>query len=384
MICSDVAPPYIGGGETYVIELGKELIKFGHEVHWLTSKLPKTRNYENYYGIHIHRIPILFSRYYYFPGRQSLPITALIPAVKLAKKMDVLQFNTFIAGAFGWLIGKLSKKPCLLFCHEMFNELWRLIGQNIIEKGLYPFIERIIANAPYDHVMCPSNYSKDTLIKIGLKEDKISVIPHGIDFTIFNPHVSGNEFRKMYKLEGKLVVGFTGRLSLKGTGHSKNLKLLLNAMKLVAKRIPNVKLALGGSNFEGIAPYIKSLKLENHITYIGKMPRLYVPKFIAMCDLIVCPAITDGFCFLLGEASASGKPVVATNRGAHMERVINAYNGLLTNPDPHDFADAIIKVLSDEELAKKLGKGGETYAKKFSWEVSAKKHIQLYEKFQRK
>ncbi|MEM5853145.1 MAG: glycosyltransferase family 4 protein [Candidatus Aenigmatarchaeota archaeon] len=380
MICSDLAPPYIGGGESYVINLGSRLAKLGHEINWLTSKLPNTKTYEIYHGIRIHRIPILFSKHYLFPGRQLFPLTSLIPAIKLAKKMDVLQFNTFVAGTFGWIVSKFARKPCLLWCHEMFGELWEKIGRNFFEKKVYPLVERFIATSPYDWFACPSNYSKKTLIKAGAPKEKISVIPHGIDFNLFHPKVK-SDLRKKMGLENYKLFGYTGRLSIRGVGQSKNIPILLEAAKYVVHHLKDARLILGGSDFENLKPIIKKLGIEKYVVYTGKKPFNEVPKFYAMCDVVVGASIAEGFGFMYAEASRCGKPVVAPNAGSIPEIIINNKTGILVQPgDSKALADAIIDLLTNEKKAKKMGKEGAKYTKKFTWENSVKKHLEVYEK----
>ncbi len=379
MIVSDLGYPFVGGNERYVIELGSKLVELGHKVYWLTSMLPHTKSYDIYKGINIYRVPIPFSKHYIFPGRQCFPVAGLLPIMKLAVTMDILQFNTFIAGTLGW-IGRSLKKPTILFCHEMFSELWWLIGQNLLEKNIYLLIEKYIAHLPYSWFIVPSEYSKRTLIKAGAQKDKITVIPHGINFNLFNPKISGESLKKQYKLEGKKIVGFTGRLSIKGTGQAKNLTLLLKAMKYVVNETQDARLVLGGSNFSQIKDYIAKENLGNYVLYLGQRPYDKVGEFIAMCDVIVCPALADGFCFLLAEASACGKPVVATRRASHMERVIDKRTGVLTETTPEDLAENIVKLLLNEKLAGRYGVEGVKYAQKFTWGLSAKKHLEIYNK----
>ena len=176
MVISDLAPPYMGGGESYVIQLGTYLTNQGHEVHWLTSRIPNTEEYDNYEGINIHRIPIFFSKKFLFPGRQTFPFVALIKKLDFVKDIDVVQTNTLISGYSGWRIARKYNKPSLLFCHEFFGELWGRVGQNVFEKKIYPKIEKRIAASPYDWFACPSEYSKSTLISAGAPEDKITVM----------------------------------------------------------------------------------------------------------------------------------------------------------------------------------------------------------------
>ncbi len=378
MISSDLAYPYVGGGESYVIQLSRALIDAGHEVHWLSSKIPNTQKYEIYQDIHIHRVPILMPKRYVFPGRQSFAFTSMIKAVRLARKMDVLQFNTFVGGVSGWLVGKLSGKPTLLFCHEMFNKLWKNVGQNFVEKRVYPKVERFIASAPYDWFACPSEYSKKTLIEAGAPKNKITVIPHGINTKMFNTSVK-NDLRKKFKLEKNKIFGFTGRLSINDVGHSKNLIGLLKAAKIVTKEIPDSKLVLGGKQFGDIPSVVKKFGLDKSVILAGHRPYDEVPKFYKMCDTIVCPAFADGYCFLIAEASACGVPVVTTDVGSHPERIKNNETGILTGTDPEEIAEGIIKILNDEKLASKLGKKAAESYKDASWKNVVKDYVKLYE-----
>lgn len=379
MIMSDLAPPYMGGGESYVIQLGTYLTKLGHEVHWLTSKIPGTKEYEDYQGIHIHRIPILFSRRFLFPGRQTFPFMAVLRKLDFVEDMDIVQANTLVAGYTGWRIAKKYNKPSLLFCHELFGDLWKKIGQNILEKKVYPEMEKRIARGPYDWYACPSEYSKSTLIKAAAPEDKISVIPHGINHELYNSSADGGYFRKKFKLGNFKLFGYLGRLRIKKTAQSKNLIALLEATKIVVKEMPQARLVLAGAGYEEMKPEIKRMDLEKDVIYLGNIPYEDNPRFLKMCDVVVCPALSDGFCFLLGEASACGISVVASNTGAHLERVIHGKTGLLTEPSADSIADSIIEVLSDEEKTRKFGTEGQKYSKDFTWARSCQKHVEIYE-----
>jgi glycosyltransferase involved in cell wall biosynthesis len=381
MISSDVAPPYIGGGESYVINLGSMLAELGHEVHWLTSKISGTKNHEIYRGMHIHRVPIFLPKRYIFPGRQSFSLTSIIYGINIAKQMDVLQFNTLVPAPFSWMIAKYAGRPSLLFCHELFGmKLWGKIGQNLFEKTVYPSMEKLMATAPYDWFACPSEYSKKTLTNYEAPANKISVIPHGINFKIFNPNTSGKELRRKFKLEDKKLIGYTGRLKVSGTGQSKNLIMLLKAMEIVVEKIPEAVLVLGGSDFEEISKVIQKLGLEDKVVYAGSRPYSEVSRFMAMSDVVACPALSEGFCFMLAEASACGRPIVATDAGAHPERIVNNKTGILTEVSPEGLSEGIIKVLGNSNLAGKLGSNGVKFTKQFTWEKSVNKHLEIYEK----
>lgn len=377
LILSDLAPPYMGGGETYVTKLSTGLVKEGHEVHWLTSRIPNTSAEEVLDGVNVHRIPILLQSKFLFPGRQSFGLTSLIKGIKLSRQCDIVQTNTLVSGLSGWMIAKYSNKPSLLFCHEFFNTMWHKMGQNYFEKYSYPIIESLTCKAPYDWFACPSEYSKKTIMNYGIPENKITVIPHGIDTDFFS--TSGNKnYKKLLGLEDIQTFGYLGRLTVKRAAHSKNLIALLEATKLVVEAIPNAKLLLAGTGYDELEFYVKELKLENNVIYVGKLPNEDVPNFLKACDLIVCPSLSDGFCFLLGEAGASGVATVATNLGSHPERMSHNETGLLTSPEPKDLAENIVKLLNDKSLREEYGRNAENIIKKFTWEKSVKEHLELY------
>lgn len=380
LIITDVAPPVLGGGEVYVTQLGAQLTKLGHEIHWLTCKMPNTKEYELYHGIHIHRIPILFTNSFYFPGRQTFPIMLRFKRLDFVQQMDVVQTNTLVAGYSGWRIAKRYNKPSLLFCHEFFGALWNTIGQNLMERKVYPLIEKRIAKSPYDWYACPSEYSKSTMINAGSPEDRITVIPHGVDHKLFNRDADATYFRKKFGLENLSLFGYVGRLRIKSTTQSKNLIALLRATKIVTDQIPDARLVLAGAGYqEEMKPVVHNMGLDKYVIYIGNIPYEENPKFLRMCDAIVCPAVADGFCFLLAEASACGCPVIATDAGAHKERVIHGETGYLVRLTAEEIARTIVQSISDVDKIKSLGEEGHRSTAGLTWEKSATKHIELYE-----
>jgi glycosyltransferase involved in cell wall biosynthesis len=381
LIITDVAPPLLGGGEVYVTQLGIQLVSLGHEIHWLTCKMPNTKEYEIYHGIHIHRIPILFTNRFYFPGRQTFPIMLSLKKLDFVQQMDIVQSNTFVAGYSGWRVARKYKKPSLLFCHEFFGALWRRIGQNFLERNIYPIIERRIAKSPYDWYACPSEYSKSTMINVGTPEDRITVIPHGIEHKLFNMDADTTYFRKKFSLENLLLFGYVGRLRIKSTTQSKNLLTLLKATKIVTEQVPDARLVLAGGGYqEEMRTVVHNMGLDNQVIYIGDISYEQNPKFLRMCDVIICPAFADGFCFLLAEASACGCPVIATNAGAHTERVVPGKTGYLVPMTTDEIARTIIRAMNDIDKCRSLGIEGHRSTEELTWEKSARKHIQLYEK----
>ncbi|MEM5874842.1 MAG: glycosyltransferase family 4 protein [Candidatus Aenigmatarchaeota archaeon] len=368
---TDLFYPYVGGNEAYLVNLETRLVKKGIEVVHLTTKLPNTKSFEIYNGIKIYRLPIFTKDF--MKGRFIFPFLSFLKN-KVFKDVDLIQATTYPASITAWLIGKLLKKPTILFCHEFFRDYWNYMRVNIFSKKIYPKIENYIAKCPYDWFICPSLFSKKALIDAGSFEEKISVIYHGID-QIFKPNIK-SELRKELNLEDKHVFGYCGRLYDYG---QKGMLYLLKATKYVVNEIENSILLLMGTGFEKIEPFIKKLNLEKNIIYIGYKPYKEIPKFYAACDIVVGASLTEGFGFMYAEASRCGKAVVATNVGSIPEIIINGKTGILVPPmDSKALAEAIIELLINKKKAKKMGKEGSKYTKKFTWEKSVKEHIRVY------
>jgi len=370
-VLSDLFYPFIGGGEVYLLNLEKGLTNRGFEIIHLTTKLPSTSPREEINGIKLIRINIPTKNF--MKGRFLYPFL-LFPHIKLLKNVSLLHVTTYPAAVTGWLIGKVLNKPTVVFCHNFFNEYWFKIRNKVI-ASFFILIEKYIGKCPYSFFLCPSFFLKKMLIKAGVPERKIKVIYHGID-PIFNPKVDGSTMRRKFNLEDKLVFGFAGRLS---DIRQKGISYLLKATQLVVRELPQARLVLAGTGFEKIKNLVDSLKINRYVIYVGKLPFKKLPEFYAMCDIIVGASIFESFGFMYAEASRCGKPVVAPKVGAIPEIIINGKSGILVEPENSKaLATAILNLLTDRKKAKKMGKIGALYTKKFTWERSVDQHVKIF------
>ncbi|MEM5813744.1 MAG: glycosyltransferase family 4 protein [Candidatus Aenigmatarchaeota archaeon] len=376
-IVSDLGPPVFGGAETYVMELGKELIKMKNEVYWNHMKISNAKYYEKIEGINCYRswVPLVGNRLIF--ARLLYSIFMFPQVLRISKRTDVIQFNSFVAAVTGWIAGKFSKKPYLLMVHEFFGDLWNIVGKNYFEKIVYPEVEKFISKSHYPQIICPSNYTKNILVKLGVDEKIINVIYHGINHSIFHP---GYEPVLKKKFPDKFIIGWAGRIGLSRT---KNLKTLLEAFKIVKNEISNSILAFDGSNFNYLIPTIKKvgLELNKDVIYTGKSLTEELPYFYSSCDIFATSSLSEGFGLSAVEAQACGVPVVCFNTGALPEVVKDDVSGILVKDfTPEALAEGIIKILQDEDLRLKLSKNAQEWSKSFTWRDSAIKHLEVYEK----
>jgi len=101
-----------------------------------------------------------------------------------------------------------------------------------------------------------------------------------------------------------------------------------------------------------------------------------------LADIFVLPSLLEGFGMVAAEAMACGKPVVASNASSLPEVVEDGKTGLLANPAcVDDFTDQVLRLLRDESLRKRLGGAGrERVLRNFSWDVAARKTLEVYQR----
>ena len=159
----------------------------------------------------------------------------------------------------------------------------------------------------------------------------------------------------------------------------KNLITLVRALKILrgAGEISLQLLVAGarGGRFSGFLNAVQSLGLtEKDIRFLGFVPDEDLPMLYSGSSLFVFPSLYEGFGLPLVEAMACGVPVVASNTSSIPEVVGDA--GLLVPPtEPEAFAEAILRVRSDEGLRRAMIEKGLKQATGFRWDTSARHHL---------
>ncbi|GAG17971.1 unnamed protein product, partial [marine sediment metagenome] len=180
------------------------------------------------------------------------------------------------------------------------------------------------------------------------------------------------------------VVGFIGRLV-----QEKGVEELLKAMGQVIKEIPDAKLLVVGDTLasdrdlrttERLQELIQRNNLEGVIKFTGF--REDIPELLAIMDLFALPSHREGMPRSILEAMAAGKPVIATDIRGCREEVVDGETGYLVPVnDPGKLAEAIIKILSDKMLAKRMSEAGRQRAVEFFDERKVlEKQLGIYRK----
>jgi glycosyltransferase involved in cell wall biosynthesis len=133
-----------------------------------------------------------------------------------------------------------------------------------------------------------------------------------------------------------------------------------------------------GSHNAKLENLARSLKIENRVTWLGYVPDDLLSNLYSEATAFIFPSLYEGFGLPLLEAMACGCPTLSSNM-ASLPEICGKAAHFFDPLEISDMAESIKKVCEDSEYQQKLAQGGPKHAKKFSWESSTKKHMELFE-----
>jgi glycosyltransferase involved in cell wall biosynthesis len=238
------------------------------------------------------------------------------------------------------------------------------------DEGVLPLWSRNLLNS-VSLIHVPSEFSKRELISnLDADEDKIHVIPYGLESEVFNNNVDvlSSEDMKRIGLPAYYI------LFAAGASQRKNLPNLLSAWLQVQERYPDVQLILAG-------PHRVNEILSKHpkcnAKYIGYLNRQDLPRAMKSSLFVVCPSIYEGFGLPPLEALACGVPVLTTELGAIPEVVGDAALMCPTGT-VDDLVSGLQTLLDNPGLLEKLRAKGPDQASRFSWTNHVTSLYKLY------
>jgi len=160
----------------------------------------------------------------------------------------------------------------------------------------------------------------------------------------------------------------------------KKLEYAITALPTVLKKFPGLSLVITGRETDytqDLKSLVRQLSLEKKVVFLGFVKEKDLEKLYSQAAVYVYTAPEEDFGMGMVEAMAHGTPVVAWNNAGPTGIVVDGETGFLAKPfDVADFADKVLKLLSDEKLAKRIG---EQALKRVKSKFSYDKHIETLE-----
>lgn len=380
MFSWEFPPRIIGGIAPHVYELSRALARKGVLVFVVTCDFPGAPDYEVIDGVKVYRVDS-----YRFPTPDFATWTSMMNVNMQAKATEVLanvRDKIQVLHAHDWLVANaaiglkhLFRLPLLATIHS--TEYGR-------RKGIHDDYQRMIASTEAWlakeawRVICCSKYMVQEVNKALLvPEDKMDVIPNGIDTRPFETNYDRDAFRARFAHDSKKIVLYVGRLV-----HEKGVSILIESIPKVLMEIDAEFIIVG----EG---YMKDV-LAKKVSQMGVSDKVQMPGFLdtgtlrllfRSADVCVIPSQYEPFGIVALEAMAAKTAVVTTGTGGLGEILQHDKTAVFASPTPESLAAAICRVLKDESYADSLRKlAYERVTSIFRWDAIATSTLRVYER----
>ncbi|NQU83210.1 MAG: glycosyltransferase family 4 protein [Parcubacteria group bacterium] len=292
-----------------------------------------------------------------------------IPAFFQAKKI-IKQENTKIVmishilpmGYVALLLRVFCNTPYIVFTHGLDILTPQSSGwKNFWMKVILKWARLVVAN---------SNFTRNEILKLGIKKEKTEII-----YPCPNSNIKNLQFNKM--MTDKKIILSVGRLV-----ERKGFDRVIEAMPKILQEIPGLIYMIVGDG-----PYKKNLlelkekyNLGERVNVISNVGDNGMHVYYGMSDVFVMPSRqiggdVEGFGIVYLEAALFGKPSIAGCDGGSPEAVLDNQTGLIVDGNnSNEIADAIIRLIKDNDLRQRLGKNArERVVGEFTWEKQVEK-----------
>jgi N-acetyl-alpha-D-glucosaminyl L-malate synthase BshA len=363
-----VCYPSIGGSGIVATNLGNELAKLGHQVHFISYEAPFRLNL-NAPNVRFHKVNINKYNLFKYPD-YTLPLAVTIEQIQRKYNLDVLHVHYAVPHATAALLARRIMRQNNTSMPKIVTTLH---GTDITllarDKSLFDIIKYSIERSH-----CVTAVSKS------LKKDTIKVLktkkPIEVIYNFYTPLPAKKSAAAIKKSLGIKNDSFLA-IHLSNLRPVKRIPDLLKIASLMKNRRKFKLLILAGEPFAKYCPLVKKLKLKNVIV---KENVKDIENYLNAADLGIYTSKDESFGMAMLETMSYGKPVLATNTGGVPEVMRNGIDGfLLKVGNTKGFAGKIKLLMNDPELAKKLGQNAALRAKKnFSSGIIVKQYLKLY------
>jgi glycosyltransferase involved in cell wall biosynthesis len=353
----------LGGGERHLADLANGLAAHGHDVY--VALRPRSPLIGELHSIPKQNIKTL-------PLRNSFDAVSASELARLVRKNDIQIVHAHMARDYplaAYAAQRNSQARLIVTRHVLFplNRLHRI---TLSRAARVIAVSQAVAEQIASDKVVPAN--------------KVSVVLNGIDVQRFqnaNANFDRNGFLEEWNLpKDKRLVGTVGELTpLKGQEE------LVRAASLILQRVPDARFVIAGIDHSPGKKYrrlletiIEERNLTNFIILVDWIENL--AHLYRCVSVFVSASHTESFGLVIAEAMASGTAVVATETAGAVELVRPAETGLLVPiGDVGRLADAIVRVLTEKDLARRLGTAAQQIAvQKFTIERMVNETEKIY------
>jgi phosphatidylinositol alpha-1,6-mannosyltransferase len=341
-------PPIEGGISTVTVQVARELARAGHEVTVVAPYFPGQAEFDA-----LEPVSVVRYRGYHAGWLRLFPMwAASLPRLKGADVL--LGINVGCGGLIGRVTQLFRRVPYVTFAYAYeFLKFPKWSPWAWLLRSIYARSRLVVAI---------SRFTRDQLVTFGAPEEKVVVILPGAPAVRPPSETRVEHVRHRYVLDSGPIVLAVGRFVRR-----KGQITLVRALPRILSRVPDAHLVLVGQGprMYEVIQEAYALGVRDHIVLPGRLSDKEVAALYEACTVFALPTGEDaggqveGFGLVFVEAQAYGKPVVAGRSGGVVDAVVDGETGLIVDPGNAEMlADAILRLLEDSALARRLGENG--------------------------
>lgn len=379
MLSWEYPPRIVGGISRVVHDLAQTIAKNGDEVHVVTCWEAGAPDFEKDKNVFVHRVHTYeINTGNFVDWVLQLNMALLEYAVKLISetgRFDIVHAHDWIVAFAGKAIKHAYSIPLVATIHATEH------GRN---NGLHNDTQKYISSVEwwlaYESwsLIVNSNFMKDEVRSIfSVPEDKINIIPNGVELDKFNGMERDFEFRRNYAHDDEKMLFFVGRIV-----NEKGIHVLIDAVPQILESYENIQVVIAGKGPQ--LDYLKwkvwNKNISNKVRFTGYISDKDLLKLYKCADIAVFPSIYEPFGIVVLEAIVAGAAVVVSETGGLSGIIEHGVNGLKSPVGNHDaLAENILELLRDPQRANELKKTAfDTVCREYKWESIADKTVCVY------
>ncbi|WP_422104671.1 N-acetyl-alpha-D-glucosaminyl L-malate synthase BshA [Winogradskyella sp.] len=364
-----VCYPTFGGSGVVATELGLELSKRGHEIHFITYSQPVRlellSNNVHFHEVHVPEYPL----FHYQPYELALS-SKLVDMVKL-HGIQLLHVHYAIPHAYAAYMAQ----QMLLDEGILVPIVTTLHGTDITLVGSHPFYKPAVTFSinKSDAVTSVSESLKnDTLRLFDIKKD-IHVVPNFIDLDKHEHNFTDCQRGMMAEDNERIITHISNMREVKQIPDV--IKIFYN----IQKELPARLMLVGeGPEKEGAELLTEELGISDKVVFFGNS--FEIDRILCFSDLFLLPSRTESFGLAALEAMASGVPVISTNTGGLPEVNVDGYSGYLSDVNAvKDMSSNAVKILKDPNTLNRFKANAKAQSKNFDIHHIVPKYEAIYE-----
>jgi glycogen(starch) synthase len=380
MFTWEFPPRVIGGISPHVCFLSKSLAKSGVKVYVVTCDFPGTPSHEVIDGVEVYRVDSYknpapdFATWVYLMNLNMQKEAAAI-VNKLADKIDVFHAHDWLVATTGIGLKHVFRKPLFATMHS--TEIGRRDGLHTDTEKMIHETEAWLTYEAWKVICCSDYMVSHVRWAFGLPEDKLVMIPNGVNVNVYDKIESDLEsFRARFALPEEKIVLYVGRLV-----YEKGIHVLINAVPKVLEKV-NAKFIIVGSGYmkDQLLNIVRSMSLEHKVLFLGFADDETLLRLQKCADVSVVPSLFEPFGIVALEAMAAKSPVVVSDTGGLSEIVKHNVTGFKAYPNnPESLAWGITKILLDENYRNYIRENAYRQVQdKYDWEKIALQTKAIY------